>query len=125
VQDYKKLRVWQDAHRLALETYAATAYLKAPGTWPLRDQMHRAAISVPSNIAEGSGRSSDADFRRFLFHALGSLNELEYDFLLASDLGYLPARVHAGAVGRIVDVRRMISGLITSLGGRTVSSQRG
>ena len=120
MQDYKKLRVWQDAHRLALETYAATAYLKLPGAWPLRDQMHRAAISVPSNIAEGSGRSSDADFRRFLYHALGSLNELEYDFLLASDLGYLPAQVQAKATARIADVRRMLSGLIISLENRPV-----
>lgn len=66
MQDYRKLRVWQKAHTLTLETYAAAAYLKAPPAWPLRTQLRRASISVPSNIAEGAGRGSDADFRRFL-----------------------------------------------------------
>jgi four helix bundle protein len=54
VQDYRTLKVWQKAHGLALETFAVSAYLKAPEAWALRDQVLRAAISIPSNIAEGS-----------------------------------------------------------------------
>jgi four helix bundle protein len=91
VQDYRKLKVWQKSHALTLEVYAAAAALHQPCGWPLQSQLLRAAISVPSNIAEGTGRGSDRDFRRFLLHALGSLNEVEYDLLLARVLGFLPA----------------------------------
>ena len=74
--------------------------------------MRPAAISIPSNIAEGAGRSTDADFRRFLFHSLGSTNELEYDFLLARDLGFLPVPLHGERARQIQEVRRMLSSLI-------------
>jgi four helix bundle protein len=59
MQDYRNLRVWQKAHRLTLAVYAVAPSLKAPEAWPLRDQLLRAAISIPSNIAEGAGRGSD------------------------------------------------------------------
>lgn len=115
MQDYRKLRVWQEAHALAVATYAVSALLSEPAAWPLRTQLLRAAISIPSNIAEGSGRGSDADFRRFLFHSLGSINELEYDLLLARDLGFLPAAQQMRYAGQIEVVRRMLSGLISEL----------
>jgi four helix bundle protein len=116
VQDYRNLRVWQKAHQLALATYGISGYLQKPEAWSLRDQAFRAAISIPSNIAEGAGRSSDLDFRRFLWHSLGSCNELEYDLLLARDLRFLPRELHARLVRQLEDVRRMLSGLIRSLG---------
>jgi four helix bundle protein len=81
----------------------------------LRDQVFRAAISIPSNIAEGAGRGSDPDFRRFLWHSLGSCNELEYDLLLARDLKVLPGEVHSGLERQVEEVRRMLSGLVKSL----------
>ena len=115
MQDYRKLRVWQKAHALTLETYAASAYLDQPKGWPLQSQLLRASISVPSNIAEGAGRGSDPDFRRFLFHSLGSLNEVEYDLLLARDLGFLPAAEHSRLSTQLEEVRRMLSGLMASL----------
>ena len=116
MQDYRNLRVWQKAHRLALATYAVSPFLKAPEAWPLRDQLLRAAISIPSNIAEGAGRGSDPDFRRFLWHSLGSTNELEYDLLLARDLGFLLPTVHGPLTKQVEDVRRMLSGLVQSIG---------
>jgi four helix bundle protein len=115
MQDYRKLRVWQKAHTLTLGTYAAAAYLNAPLAWPLRNQLLRASISVPSNIAEGAGRRSDPDFRRFLGHSLGSLNEVEYDLLLARDLGFLPAAEQSRLSAQLEEVRRMLSGLMASL----------
>jgi four helix bundle protein len=115
MQDYRNLRVWQKAHQLTLSTYALSAYLRKPEAWPLRDQALRAAISIPSNIAEGTGRGSDPDFRRFLWHSLGSCNELEYDLLLARDLGILPEELHAGVARQVEEVRRMLSGLVQSL----------
>jgi four helix bundle protein len=115
VQDYRKLLVWQKAHRLTLEVYAAATSLHARPAWPLQSQLLRAAISIPSNIAEGAGRGTDPDFRRFLLYALGSINEVEYDLLLARDLGFLPEGAHARLSGSIGEVRRMLSGLIASL----------
>ena len=56
MQDYRKLDVWHKSHKLTLETYAVSPYFKAPEAWPVRDQMLRAAISIPSNIAEGQAR---------------------------------------------------------------------
>ena len=113
--DYRKLKVWQKAHALTLETYAFSATLTRRKAWELRSQLLRAAISIPSNIAEGSGRGSDRDFRRFLRHSLGSTNELEYDLLLARDLGFLPANDFEKVAGRIAEVRRMLSGFIDKL----------
>jgi len=115
MQDYRKLDVGKKSHRLALDTYAFSAYFKSPEAWTIRDQVFRAAISVPSNIAEGCGRGSNPDFGRFLFHSLGSCNELEYDLLLARDLKFLPPASHARLAGQLEEVRRMLSGLIERL----------
>ena len=115
MQDYRKLTVWQKSHKLAIDTYAISPNLRAPEAWPIRDQVLRAAISVPSNIAEGAGRGTNPDFRRFLFHSLGSCNELEYDLLLARDLGFLPPASHSRLAGQLEEVRRMLTGLIQSL----------
>ena len=115
MQDYRKLDVWQKSHKLTLDTYAVSPYLKSPEAWPVRDQMLRAAISTPSNIAEGAGRGSNPDFRRFLFHSLGSCNELEYDFLLARDLKFLPPASHSRLAGQLEEVRRMLTGLVHSM----------
>ena len=116
MQDYRKLEVWKKAHALALDAYADSAkHLREPNGWELRDQIRRAAVSIPANIAEGTGRGSDRDFRRFLFHALGSANELEYDLLLARDLGLLPVPLHEKRGREIAEVRRMLSGLIARL----------
>jgi four helix bundle protein len=113
MQDYRKLRVWQKAHALTVRTYAISATnLKHPAAWSLRDQMTRAAVSISANIAEGSGRGTDRDFRRFLWHSVGSCNELEYDLLLARDLDLLPAGTHGELAEQVEEVRRMLSALV-------------
>ena len=117
MQDYRKLKVWQKAHKLALDMYADSAmYLNGPRCWTLRDPVHRAAVSVPSNLAEGAGRGTNPDFRRFVFHSLGSTNELEYDLLLAKDLRFLPAGLHERRGEQIAEVRRMLSSFAQTLG---------
>jgi four helix bundle protein len=73
---YCDLRVWQEAVELALEIYRATAQFPKHELYGLTSQMRRAAVSIPSNIAEGKGHNSDGDLGRFLFHARGSLLEL-------------------------------------------------
>ena len=112
MQDYRKLKVWQKAHRLAIDTFAVSTYLKSPDAWALRDQMLRAAISIPSNIAEGSGRGSNPDFKRFLWHSLGSCNELEYDLQLAREVQFLPSTHHNDLAAQVAEVRRMLTGLV-------------
>src|SRR4051794_30992634 len=110
MQDYRKLFVWQKAHRLARDTFGISAYLQKPEGWPLRDQVLRAAISIPSNIAEGAGRGSTPDFRRFLWHSMGSCNELEYDLVLARDLRFIPSASYEALAVQIQEVRRMLVG---------------
>ena len=115
MQDYRKLQVWQKAHQLAIDTYAVSPYLERPPAWPLRDQLFRASISIPSNIAEGTGRGSNPDFRRFLFHSLGSCNEHEGDLLLARDLRLLPPPTHDRLAEQVAEVRRMLNALVRSV----------
>src|SRR6186997_2618304 len=112
MQDYRSLFVWQKSHKLALDTYGVSAYPKSPEAWPLRDQMLRAVISIPSNISEDGRCRARRLFRRFLFHALGSCNELEYDLLLARDLRFLPPASYSRLAGQVEEVRRMLTGLV-------------
>jgi four helix bundle protein len=116
MQDYRKLLVWRKAHQLTLDSYDdAAKHLAHRAAWELRSQVHRAAISIPSNLAEGAGRGSNSDFRRFCFYSLGSINELEYDLLLAKDLRFLPVDLHDRRAEQLQEVRRMLSSFAQSL----------
>lgn len=94
MQDFKKLKVWQKAHQLTLAIYETTHAFPRTEQYSLTAQMRRCVVSIPSNIAEGTGRGSKADFARFLQIALGSASELEYQILLARDLGYMSRERH-------------------------------
>ena len=107
--------MWQKAHTLVLQVVSETACFRDVPARSLRDQMTRAAVSIPANIAEGAGRGTDRDFRRFLTHALGSANELEYDLLLARDLGALSDAAHGRLASQVAEVRRMLSSLMRRL----------
>jgi four helix bundle protein len=86
---FQDLRVWQEAMDLTMEIYLATGGFPKHETYGLASQMRRAAVSVPSNIAEGKGHRSDPEFVRFLLHAWGSLLELQTQILIARRLQYL------------------------------------
>ena len=115
MQDYRKLLVWQKGHRLAVDVHALAPLLLRPDAWALRDQVLRAAISIPSNVAEGTGRGSNPDFKRFLWHSMGSCNELEAQLLLGRDLKFIPTEQHAKLATRVSEVRRMLTRLIQTL----------
>lgn len=101
---HKDLIVWQKAVSLATKVYAATATLPNDERYGLTTQMRRAAISVPSNIAEGAGRSHRAEYLHYLSIARGSLAELETQIQIARELGLIsePIDVHVVEVGRLL-----------------------
>jgi len=112
MRDFRSLTVWKKAHRLALNTYQVTAQLPADERYGLSSQMRRAAASIPTNIAEGCGRSSDNELARFLWIAMGSASELEYQFLLCRDLHLLNAETYDTLYQQVSEVRQMLNGLL-------------
>ena len=115
MQDYRNLRAWQRAHQLAVNAYELPAYLQEPKGWALRDQILKAAISIPSNIAEGAGRGSDPDFARFLWYSMGSCNEFESDLLLGRDVKLIPGDVLTRLGNEVSDVRQILTRLIQTV----------
>ena len=124
MQDFRKLQVWQKSHKVALGTFAVSATFNQPRYFTLRDQITRAAISVPANLAEGCGRTGDRDLRRFVRIALGSASELEYHLLLARDLGVLPVQAHEQLTAAVVEVKRMLTGFASRLSEQIKRSER-
>ena len=115
MKDFRDLKVWAKAHALALCVYDFTARFPAEERYGLTSQMRRCAMSVPSNIAEGRGRGSDADFARFLHIAMGSASELEYQLLFAYDVGLLSPTNYQQAERAATEVKRMLSALLKKL----------
>jgi len=115
-KNYRDLIVWQKAMAMAKQTYALTQGLPKSEAYGLLSQIRRAAVSVPSNIAEGHGRFTDAQFRYFFGNARGSLSELQTQLELAGDLGYLDKRLVHEAMEQGVEVARLINGLVASMG---------
>jgi four helix bundle protein len=115
LRDYRRLAVWEKSHRLALEVYAASASFPREEVYGLTGQIRRAITSIPSNIAEGCGRSGDGELRRFLFIAMGSANEVEYQLFLAKDLGYLTEIRYEAVIQNLNEVKRMLSGLMNRI----------
>ncbi len=114
---YRDLRVWQEAVELALTVYRATMTFPKHELYGLTSQMRRAAVSISSNIAEGKGHSSDGDFGRFLFHARGSLLELQTQIVIAQGLEYLTEEQAAKLTRTTDDLGRGLNGLIQTVRG--------
>lgn len=109
---HQGLLVWQQAMALVKSVYAITTDFPKHEVFGLTSQMRRAAISVPSNIAEGAGRASKKGFLQFLSIARGSLNELDTQLLIAKDLGYL---TETETIDALIDrVLALIGGLINA-----------
>jgi four helix bundle protein len=115
VQDFRKLKVWEKAHQLALSVYRVTANFPKEELYGLTSQIRRASMSIATNIAEGCGRSSGPDFGRFLQIAMGSACETEYQLLLSKDLGCLAPDEHAAMETSVQEVKRMLAALLKSL----------
>jgi len=112
MQDFKDLKVWEKAHHLTIEVYRATGGFPRAEEFGLKSQLRRASVSIPSNIAEGCGRGSQKEFAQSLQVAIGSANEVEYQILLACDLGYMPKQSRHELDMELAEVRMMLARLV-------------
>ena len=115
MKDFHELKVWEKAHLLVLAVYKATEAFPRQELYSLTNQIQRAAVSIPTNIAEGCGKSGDSDFGRYLQIAMGSSSELEYLLLLAHDLQYLSEETYQVLSGQLIETRKMVNALIQRL----------
>lgn len=113
--DFRNLVVWKRSHQAVLRIYQLTRLFPSDEKFGLTAQLRRAAVSIPSNLAEGSSRSARGSYRAFVDVALGSAGEVDYQLLLARDLGYLHATEHAELACEIGETRRMLAALHSAL----------
>jgi four helix bundle protein len=114
-QHFKDLVVWQRAMDLVTEVYKVSDAFPKREVYSLTDQVRRAAVSVPSNIAEGQAHYNPREFLHFLRHSAGSLAELETQLVIAERLGYVEHQSVEGLLQRVHEVGRILNGLIASL----------
>jgi len=116
MEDFKNLKVWTKAHELTLTIYQCTRKFPKEEMYGLSSQIRRASASIGANIAEGCGRRSDPEMKRFVQIARGSASELEYHLLLAKDLQLLTADEFKNLEGKIFEIQRMLASLSQRLG---------
>ena len=114
-KDYRGLLVWQKAMNIVTEVYGIVKLLPQEEQYALSDQMKRAAVSIPSNIAEGNARNTPKDMAHFLYVAQGSRAELETQVELCIRIGYLKENDIQTLTDTLQEVGRMLQGLINSL----------
>ena len=114
MKDYRQLKVWEKAHALTLLTYKFTQKFPKEEMYGLTSQLRRAASSIPTNIAEGCGRSGP-EFRHFLQIAMGSASEVEYLLLLSYELEIITESEFKDLSTRVIEVKKMIASLILKL----------
>jgi four helix bundle protein len=122
IRSYRDLEVWQRSVDLAIESYRVTAAFPATERYGLTAQVRRCAVSIPSNIAEGRGRATLADFLRHLAIANGSVMEVETQVLIATRLGYLSEEQSQTLLAHSGEVGRLLAGLVRALKRRAARS---
>lgn len=114
-ESYRDLIAWQKAMRLVTGVYEATRQFPRDERYGLTSQLRRAAVSVPSNIAEGQARFSRKEFHHFLTLSRGSLVEIETQFVIAQNLGYLSAKETQPLLAQAAELGRILNGLMASI----------
>lgn len=110
--DFKKLKVWEKAHKLTLDVYEITSKFPIHEQYGITSQLRRASASIPTNIAEGSAKASQKDFANFLQIALGSCQEAEYLQILSRDLKYLREEEYKVLNEKVNEVKAMLISLL-------------
>lgn len=117
VSDFRKLDVWRLSHALVLNIHTAVKKIRGSDYVPLRSQMLRASMSIPTNLVEGVGQKSKREFSRFIRISLNSSNELEYHLLVARDFEVIEPNEYTTLRSETIQVRKMLHGLLRSMGG--------
>lgn len=115
VQSYRQLIAWQKAMDFVVDVYSVTRKFPKEEIYGVTSQLRRAAVSIPSNIAEGQGRQTTGEFRQFLGHARGSLLETETQILLSERLEYIDHQTGETLLAQAAELGRILNGLINSL----------
>ena len=115
MQDFKKLQVWEKSHDLTMRVYNLTSQFPREEMYGFTSQIRRASASIPTNIAEGCGRKSSAEFARFLQIAIGSTSETEYLLFFAQDLKYLGSDQYDQLEDITTSVKKMLITLLKRL----------
>jgi len=118
--DYKDLKVWKESMELVEDIYKLVRVLPKEENYVLADQMRRAAVSIPSNIAEGQNRNTSKEFVQFLYISLGSASELETQLIICQRLGYSDP-VAKNLEIKITSIRKMLNALIKSIKQKAVA----
>jgi four helix bundle protein len=121
MQNFRDLKGWQGSHALALEIYRLTKSFPAEERYCLVTQLRRAAVSVPTNLAEGAKRQTRPDYARFINIAEGSLAETEYLVTLSKALGYVSDRAAEAPLAEMGLISRMLNSLREKVEGATVN----
>ncbi len=117
MQDFHQLNVWKKAHSLVLRVYKVSNELPASENFGLVLNLRRSAVVIARSIAEGAGRDSDVEFATELKKARAAGHDLEYNLLLCRDLGFISEPLHAELNSEVLEVRKMISGLVKRMHG--------
>ena len=117
MQNYRQLSVWRKAHAVALNIHRVTESIPKQHNGELISQIRASAVSIPTNIVEGASRGTDRDFAKFVQIAIGSASELEYQLHFAADSGLLPRADFEARQPEVVEIRRMLIGLLKKLRG--------
>jgi four helix bundle protein len=115
MKDIRTLKVWEKAHLMTLKIYKVTEKYPREELYGLTSQIRRAAVSIPTNIVEGCVRSSDADFSRLLYIALGSTSELKYLILLSMGLKIINSELNIELNNDINEIKKMLISIIQKL----------
>jgi len=115
LKNFRDIKVWHKAHNLTLKVYKITETFPREEIYGLTSQVRRAAASIPTNIAEGSGRSSDAELARFLEIAFGSTSEVEYLLLLSKDLSLLDTSTYERINDEVIEIKRILATFIKTI----------
>ncbi len=115
MKNFRDLQVWRKAHELTLAVYKNTHNFPSSEKYGMTSQIRRSSASIAANIAEGCGRGSDADFRRFLQISMGSASETEYHLLLAHDLGFLDPTLFQKLTQQTQEIKRMLASFLKKL----------
>ncbi len=120
----EEIEVWRRGCRLAVDIYKLTKSADFNSDWGLRDQIRRAAVAIPSNIAEGYGRDTDAEFNRFLMIARGSCTELRTQIYIAHAVGYFKKQTADKLIDECAQIASMLSGLSKYLKKSSISTKK-